>query len=47
MDDFDWINPDYEKVFATRVERLERMRKPGQAGAPTQKAFEQSAKTAK
>lgn len=26
MDDFDWINPDYEKVFATRVERLERMR---------------------
>jgi hypothetical protein len=25
----------------------ERMRKPGQAGAPTQKAFAQSAKTAK
>jgi hypothetical protein len=25
----------------------ERMRKPGQAGAPTHKAFEQSAKTAK
>jgi len=26
MDDFDWINPNYEQVFATRVERLERMR---------------------
>jgi hypothetical protein len=26
MDGFDWINPDYEKVFQTRVERLERMR---------------------
>lgn len=26
MADFDWINPDYEKVFRTRIERLERMR---------------------
>ena len=26
MADFDWLNPDYETVFATRVERLERMR---------------------
>lgn len=26
MKDFDWINPDYEKVFQTRVERIERMR---------------------
>jgi len=26
MDNFDWINPNYEEVFKTRVERLERMR---------------------
>ena len=26
MEGFDWINPDYEKVFQTRVERLQRMR---------------------
>lgn len=24
--DFDWLNPNYEKVFETRIERLERMR---------------------
>lgn len=24
--DFDWVNPDYEKVFEVRVQRLERMR---------------------
>ena len=24
--DFDWINPDYEKVFEVRVQRIERMR---------------------
>ena len=24
--DFDWSNPDYEKVFSVRVERLQRMR---------------------
>lgn len=24
--DFDWINPDYEKVFEVRVKRIERMR---------------------
>ena len=26
MENFDWINPNYEEVFKTRVERLERMR---------------------
>lgn len=26
MEDFDWRNPNYEAVFQTRVERLERMR---------------------
>lgn len=26
MDGFDWINPNYEQVFQTRIERLERMR---------------------
>jgi hypothetical protein len=26
MQEFDWINPDYEQVFQTRVERIERMR---------------------
>lgn len=26
MEGFNWINPDYEKVFQTRVERLQRMR---------------------
>jgi hypothetical protein len=41
----------YANIHAKR-ERIaegsgERMRKPGQAGAPTQKAFVQSAKTAK
>jgi hypothetical protein len=41
----------YANIAAKR-ERIaegsgERMRKPGQAGAPTQKAFVQSAKTAK
>lgn len=41
----------YANIHAKR-ERIaegsgERMRKPGQAGAPTQKAFQQSAKTAK
>jgi hypothetical protein len=41
----------YANIAAKR-ERIaegsgERMRKPGQAGAPTQKAFAQSAKTAK
>ena len=41
----------YANIHAKR-ERIapgsgERMRKPGQAGAPTEKAFQQSAKTAK
>ena len=26
MDDFDWTDPNYEKIFAVRVERLQRMR---------------------
>ena len=26
MDDFDWVNPDYEPVFKARIERVERMR---------------------
>jgi hypothetical protein len=45
-------NPDFMPIFAAKRERIaagskEKMRKPGSEGAPTAKAFKESAKTAK